>query len=135
HHKLPLEGGVDVIAVGSLAFKRFLEIAVLLGLDVRVVTDNDEDVAALEKKYAEYLTGNLAKIKICYDQDETYPTLEPQLLKANPRDLLNTILGKQFPDDEALLKYMNGNKTECALCMFESDTAWTTPRYIADAIE
>lgn len=89
HGKLPLEDGVDVIAVGSLAFKRFLEIAALLGSDVQVVTDNDGDVVQLQEKYADYLSGQHPKIKLCYDTDVSCKTLEPQLLKANSRDTLN----------------------------------------------
>lgn len=135
HGKLPLEDGVDVIAVGSLAFRRFLEIAVLLRSDVRVVTDNDEDVAGLQEKYADYLNGDHPNIKVCFDSDVDYGTLEPQLLKANSRDALNAILGKTYTDDAALLKYMDGNKTDCALKMFETAKAWVTPGYIANAIE
>ena len=135
HGKLPLEDGVDVISVGSLAFKRFLEIAVLLKLNVQVVTDNDGDVAALSAKYAEYLNGSHSTIRILYDDDETYPTLEPQLLKTNGRETLNAILGKNHADDATLLKYMGGNKTDCALKMFESTQPWVTPGYIANAIE
>jgi putative ATP-dependent endonuclease of the OLD family len=137
HQKLPLEDGVDVISVRSLAFKRFLEIAVLLNLDVRVVTDNDGNIAAIKSKYADYLGGKTPTIKICYDADEAYPTLEPQLLKANSRVLLNNILGVDYADDASLLRYMTAseNKTDCALRMFESDTTWKTPDYIANAIE
>jgi hypothetical protein len=135
HGRLPIEDGVDVIAVGSLAFKRFLEIAVLLRSDVRVVTDNDGDVAGLQQKYAGFLNGEHPNIKICYDIDVRYPTLEPQLLKANSRGALNAILGKTCTDDVALLTYMSGNKTDCALKMFEAATAWATPGYIANAIE
>ena len=62
HGVNPLERGVDVISVRSLAFKRFLEIAVLLDLTVCVVTDNDGDIEQLEKKYYDYLA--LEKIKI-----------------------------------------------------------------------
>lgn len=47
HGASPLEKGVDVISVRGLAFKRFLEIAKLLGIKIDVVTDNDGDVAAL----------------------------------------------------------------------------------------
>src|SRR5690606_15304907 len=46
HGRMPLEDGVDVISVNSLAFKRFLQIAVKLSRTVDVVTDNDGDVAA-----------------------------------------------------------------------------------------
>jgi predicted ATP-dependent endonuclease of OLD family len=134
HGRLPLEDGVDVIAVGSLAFRRFLEIAVLLRLSVRVVTDNDGNVAGLQEKYAGFLNGEHPEIKVCYDIDESYPTLEPQLLKSNPRDALNAILGKTYTDDSALLRYMKGNKTDCALKMFETTEVWVTPGYIANAV-
>lgn len=135
HHRLPLEDGVDVIAVGSLAFKRFLDIAGLLNLDVCVVTDNDGNVAALQEKYAAY--RNMVGTKICwaYDDDETCPTLEPQLLKANSLDVLNSILGKAFKDDIALRRYMEHNKTDCALKMFMTPQAWTIPEYISSAVK
>jgi putative ATP-dependent endonuclease of OLD family len=99
------------------------------------VTDNDGDIAALQAKYAGYLNGENSKIRIFYDSDKLYPTLEPQLLKANSRQTLNTILGKKYADDATLLKYMSGNKTDCALKMFETTETWKTPEYIANAIE
>lgn len=134
HGKLPLEDGVDVISVRSLAFKRFLEIAALLKLDVRVVADNDGNVAALQTKYAEYPNTEDSTIRIFYDDDEACPTLEPQLLKANSRSTLNTILGTTYTDDAALLKHMDGNKTDCALRVFKTAHEWNTPEYIANAI-
>lgn len=135
HGKLPLEDGVDVISVGALAFMRFLEIAELLNLDVRVVTDNDGNVTALKSKYAHYLDGRTPKVRICFDPDEAYTTLEPQLLKSNSRDTLNAILGTTFPDDASLLNYMKKNKTDCALKLFETKQAWNAPAYIANAIQ
>ena len=135
HGKPPLENGVDVISVGSLAFKRFLQVAALLSLDVRVVTDNDGVVEALKSRYKDYLNGTHPTIKICYDGNVESRTLEPQLLKANSREMLNSILGTSHKDDAALLKYMDQNKTDCALKMFESKEDWVTPDYIANAIE
>jgi len=132
HAKMPLEAGVDVISVNSLAFKRFLEIAVILGQTVTVVTDNDGDVAALNKKYDAY--KNSPTIKIKFDADEKYRTLEPQLLKANGRATIETILGKQFADDAELLKYMRSNKTDVALMFLTTTEKWTVPPYIADAV-
>ncbi|MDA8346570.1 MAG: AAA family ATPase [Thermaerobacter sp.] len=134
HVRHPLADGVDVISVHSLAFLRFLEIAALLNLDVRVVTDNDGKVAALEKKYSKYLSGSTPAIRICYDSDATCPTLEPQLLKANSLDLLNQILGTEFVDTTSLFSYMKDHKTDCALKLFESGRPWAPPGYIADAI-
>ena len=128
HQKLPLEDGVDVVSVGSLAFNRFLEIAVPLKLTVCVVTDNDGNVAALKSKYKQFV--KCSTIKICYDEDETCPTLEPQLLKANSLATLNKVFGKTYADDEALLTFMNQNKTDCALTMFETDQQWDAPGYI-----
>jgi len=137
YDKMPIEDGVDVISVRSLAFKRFLVIAALLDLDVRVVTDNDGDVEKLKEKYDEYLNNAKSKIFISYDNDEDYPTLEPQLLKANSRDTLNAILGTVHSDNDALLEYMenSNNKTDCALKMFEATQTWNAPEYIKNAIE
>ncbi len=133
--KLPLEYGVDVISVGSLAFKRFLEIAKLLKLDVRVVTDNDGDVAALKSKYKSYMNDKNSTIKMCYSDNNECPTLETQLLKANSPTVLNAIFGTKHEDDDALLKFMRNNKTDCALKMFETAQTWRTPDYIANAIK
>lgn len=54
-NKLPIEDGVDVISVQSLAFKRFLDIANLLNKNVAVITDNDGDFnGKYYSKYNEY---------------------------------------------------------------------------------
>ena len=132
HGVKPLERGVDVISVQSLAFKRFLEIAVLLDLTVCVVTDNDGDIAQLESKYSNYLA--LEKIKIHYDRDEDYLTLEPQLLKANSLDVLNRVLEQGFETETDLLAYMQKNKTDCALKIFNSEVVIVFPDYIENAI-
>jgi putative ATP-dependent endonuclease of the OLD family len=133
HGKLPLEDGIDVISVGT-AFKRFLEIGALLKLNIRVVTDNDNDVVALRDKYKGYLDGEVANISICYDDDGQYPTLEPQLLKANSLEVMNRVLGKAYTGDQELLKYMGNNKTETALKVFNATEPLKFPDYICDAI-
>jgi putative ATP-dependent endonuclease of OLD family len=132
HGKMPLEAGVDVISVNSLAFKRFLEIAVLLDRSVAVVTDNDGKVAALASKYADYL--GKPKISILYDPDEAFPTLEPQLLKANGRPTIEKVLGKTFASDEDLLTFMKDNKADTALKFFTTNEPWTAPGYIVSAV-
>ena len=133
HKKMPLDDGIEVITVNSLAFKRFLDIAKLLKTRVHVITDNDGDIAAVKSKYDDYQA--IDNITICYDEDEAFNTLEPQLLKANGREILNSILGTKFPDDESLIAYMIRKKTEVALKIFESDTEFKVPNYIATAIE
>jgi putative ATP-dependent endonuclease of the OLD family len=132
HGRMPLEDGVDVISVNSLAFKRFLEIAVLLKKPTDVVTDNDESVAALEAKYADYLGSDI--VSIHYDDDEGAKTLEPQLLKKNGLATINAVLGQSFSDKASALAYMGRHKADVALKFFETPVDWSPPDYIARAI-
>ena len=132
HGKMPLENGVDVISVNSLAFKRFLEIAVSMKKRADVVTDNDGNVAALEKKYADYLSS--ADVKIHYDKDENARTLEPQLMKKNGLAVISKVLGKTFVDEATAIKHMTDNKADTALRFFNTTVEWSPPNYIADAI-
>ena len=52
--RLPIQDGIDVMTVGGVAFKRYLEIAQTLNKATAVVTDNDGDIEAVKKKYKEY---------------------------------------------------------------------------------
>jgi putative ATP-dependent endonuclease of OLD family len=144
--ELPIEKGIDVISVGT-SFLRFLEIAEKIKKQVVVVTDNDGDINALKKKYANYLSNNTKDfIKICFDEtlDDgkleidgkkfNYNTLEPKILKVNGRDKINTILETSYQNDDDLHKYMKANKTECALKIFDTTEDLTFPQYILDAI-
>lgn len=146
--KLPIENGIDVISVGT-AFLRFLEIAEKLNKPVAVVTDNDGDVAAVQKKYSDYMGANVKpNISICFDatvdsgtlvigsnnKPFNYNTLEPKFLKENGRDKVNTILGTAFTNDDDLHKHMKVNKTDCALKIFETTEEIKFPQYILDAI-
>jgi len=132
HGKMPLEDGIDVISVNSLAFKRFLAIARLLNKETDVVTDNDGNVDALKAKYADYL--GLAGIAIQYDNDESANTLEPQLLKMNGLAAINAVLNQSFADDTAALAWMRKNKAETGLRFFETEANWKVPGYIERAI-
>lgn len=132
--KTSMEDGVDVIEVGSLAFRRFLEIAAILGNPVAVVTDNDGDVKALEEKYAAF--KGVANINICYSDDESRKTLEPQLVASTGAEIVEKILGREFDNEGALIAWMtkSANKTDCALKFFETNIDWKVPEYIARAI-
>jgi predicted ATPase len=134
HGKLPIEDGVDVINVRGLSFTRFLDIAKELKKEVVVVTDNDGDYQKkVVDKYAPY--KGIAAIKICADSDKAAKTLEPQMAKTNTLALLNKIFGTAYADVPLLVAYMENNKTEWALKLFESDEAVTYPKYIADAVQ
>jgi putative ATP-dependent endonuclease of OLD family len=128
--RLPLQDGIDVMCVDGLTAKRFLDIAVPLRRRATVVTDNDGDAAA-EGRYSGYCGHQF--IRICVGQGPAR-TLEPQLLSANSLAVLNKVLGRNFATDDELLEYMKGNKTDCALKIFESPETITMPEYIRDAV-
>lgn len=146
---LPIEDGIDVISVGT-SFKRFLEIAEKINKPVAIVTDNDGKVEELKGIYKNYLGDNAKDfISICFDETVdtgedidgekfNYNTLEPKLLKVNDEQKLNTIFGTTKPKAKTkieLLKYMQANKTKCALKVFDTTEKINFPQYILDAIK
>lgn len=149
YDKLPIEDEIDVISVGN-TFLRFLEIAQKLKKETIVVTDNDGDITALERKYASYIGQNSKEyINICYDNkmhtnqgslvaknggNFNYDTLEPCIIRANSLEKINKILNKNYTTDDDLIEYMVGNKTECALKIFKSKANINYPNYIKKAI-
>lgn len=149
YKKLPIENEVDVISVGT-TFLRFLQMAVLLEKNTVVATDNDGDLEALNRKYADYI-GEKSKeyITICYDEethreqgdlvtsrgkDFNYDTLEPCLLRANSLDVINQILDTEYKSDDDIIKHMVSNKTDCAIKIFKSSQKINYPDYIKKAI-
>lgn len=144
--KLPIEDGIDVISVGS-GFLRFLELAKAISKPVLVLTDNDGKPDSLRKKYEPY--GNCGTVKIGFvervyspeDPDGVDPehklnwnTLEAEMLRKNGADTINTILGKSCSSKAELLKYMENNKTDTALAMFNADDQISIPDYISDGL-
>ena len=145
YNKLPIEDEIDVISINNLSFMRFLKISKLLNLKVSVITDNDGNIAALDKKYEEFKSSQ--NIHIFYDtyidnRDNingnkfNFNTLEPVILRCNSKELLNRIFHKNYCTDEELLKYMKTNKVDCALLIFKSDdSGFVFPEYIIEAID
>ena len=144
--RLPIEDGIEVIAVG-ISFLRFLEIADCLKIKVAVVTDTDGDLEAIDEKYENYIGENKKNyVNICIDRqidcgdlkikdkDYNYNTLEPKLLKTNGLKKLNAILGTKYDSDADLQKYMKHHKTECGLKIFETRETVTMPKYILEAV-
>ena len=150
-NKLPIEDGIDIQCIRGLSFLRYLELATLMNLNVKVVTDNDGDLDALKEKYINYIAENKkCNIEICFSEqiftaddfsgDEAlgrfnFNTLEPLLLKSNSLALFNRIFSKTCATDKELLKYMHNNKSECALAIFRSPETISIPEYIMKAIE
>lgn len=136
--KLPIEDEVDVISVGT-SFLRFLIIAEKIKKPVVVVTDNDKDFDnKVTKKYQQY--ENSPTIKICADQRNDLNTLEPQIVDANKDqlDVFRGVLGineLNYADQNAVSIYMQDNKTDCALKIFDTSEDVKFPQYILEAIE
>ena len=87
HGKLPIEDGVDVITVDSLAFKRYCDLALLVRKPLNIVTDNDGDIQHnIIEKYKEYTDNHGSLIKIIYEKDEAHNTIEPSVLAVNSAD-------------------------------------------------
>lgn len=143
YNKLPINDGIDVIAVNSLAFKRYCDIAILVNKEITIVTDNDGDINEnIIKKYDGYI--GKSNIKICYEEDEDLNTLEPSIIAAN------TIDGK-ISDDfidgiskngsmkgktrEEIKNFMEHNKTEWSMRIFDYNKNIKYPQYILDAIK
>ena len=132
--RLPIMDGVDVINVRGLSFKRFLDIAKLLQIRVSVVTDNDGDYAAkITDKYAEY--SGIETISIFADNDNSAPTLEPQIVKCNDLSVLNSIFTTTMKSKKEMEEYLEKKKVESALILFETKIPFTVPEYITHAIQ
>lgn len=132
HGCRPIENGVDVLAVRSLSFKRYLNIAKKLGRPVAVVTDNDGNTARVTERYRDY--AGIAHIKVCVSEETAGRTLEPQLVACNSLETLCAVLRRAFPDKRAVEEWMLENKTEAALLIHDASQALTYPQYIADAV-
>lgn len=131
HGSLPLEQGVEVISVGT-SFKRFLDIARLLKLDVSIVRDNDGDPDGKKALFGDYEAHETIHIHI--DGDASARTLEPQIVKANGLQKLNQMLGTVFATEAELSDHMEANKTDTALTLFGHADELAIPGYISDAI-
>ncbi len=136
--KLPIEEGIDVISVRSLAFKRFLDIAKGLNHPTAVVTDNDGKYdEKVTQRFKEYKGVNC--IQIFADKRNQYNTLEPQIVDANKKRLGLLCRALDIDEDlynseESIVKYMKNNKTHCALKLFETKKKIRFPQYIEDVI-
>ena len=140
---LPADDGIDIIAVESLAFKRFADIANLINKDVVIVTDNDGNIEkSIIKKYDGYRERK--NLHFYYEIDEKLNTIEPSVLEVNcedgqPTGVFKTIISKdgslESRDYDGILNYMKKNKTEWALRVFEADDCIKYPQYIQNVIK
>lgn len=140
NEKPPIEDGIDIISVLSLAFKRFCDISVLLEKKIAIVTDNDGSIEKKIKnkynKYNEKIQSGL--ISIFYEKNEKLHTLEPSFVNANSSKLgkLLTIIGlPPTTTKDDLIANMKNNKTEWALKILQKYKDVEYPTNINECIE
>lgn len=141
---LPCENGIDIIAVDSLAFKRYCDIAVILKKKIAVVTDNDGNIALnIDEKYSAYKDSPY--IRIFHERNEALNTIEPSVLAVNcdengaPTEEFKTVIScgtsLMNRDYDGVLGFMSKNKSEWAARVFDSETRIQYPAYIEELID
>ena len=140
---LPADDGIDIIAVDSLAFKRFADIANLVNKDVVIVTDNDGNIEKkIKEKYKDYISR--PNLHFYYEENEDRNTIEPSVLNVNcidgqPRDSFKSIISKngslESRDYNGVLKFMSENKVEWAFRVFDAKETISYPEYIQNVIK
>ena len=123
--------GVHVISVGGTSFKRYLELARLLGVRTAVVRDNDKDwQKTCVDNYEDYKMDNA---RVFADQDNSRSTFEICLYDDN-----KALCEKHLGADRktlAVREYMLANKADAAFQLLEKAGAeLVAPKYIQDAI-
>jgi len=123
---------VHIISVGGTSFKRYLEIANLLGIKTAVITDNDGNYQVnCQDRYDDYLSEDT---KVFADEDNSVSTFEKAVYKEN-----KSICDELFAEGRRTLsvqEYMLSNKTEAAFEILDNKRdELSTPQYIEEAIE
>lgn len=119
---------VHIITVGGTAFKRYLEIAKILGIRTGVIRDNDG--VANQDFYPEFLSDG---IKVFTDQDAQNRTFEIAFYNANT-DFCKRLFNEARVS-LSVLDYMLKNKSDVAYEILKNyDDSIVVPEYIAEAI-
>lgn len=123
--------GIHVISVDGTSFKRYLELAKLLGIKVAAIRDNDGDYQAnCVANYADYTS---ASIQVFADANDARYTFEVCMYQDN-----KVICDGQFAAGRKKLTvedYMLKNKTDVAFQLLEKKGAeLVAPGYIQQAV-
>ena len=133
-HKNLYESGIGVIAVDGKCFKRYLDIAKILGNQVAIITDNDGNyVENISSCYSDYLQPPISNVNVYSDTDNSRHTFEVCVYYDN-----QAMCDEEFSSPRrqlAIKDYMLRNKTEAAFVLLKkhADTI-VVPQYIQDAI-
>ena len=134
HFGVKLEdSNVHVISVGGTSFKRYLDLAVLLGIRTAVIRDNDGD---FQQKciddYDDYVGEN---IKVFYDEDDANRTTLERCLYLDNTELCDELFGLGRRG-LSVQDYMLKNKAAAALKLLEEGMKLlVAPDYISRALE
>jgi putative ATP-dependent endonuclease of the OLD family len=124
--------GIHVISVDGTSFKRYLELAKLLGIKVAAIRDNDGDYQA--NCVANYVDYTSASIQVFADPDDARYTFEVCMYQDN-----SVICDGQFAEGRKKLtvqEYMLKNKTDAAFQLLEKKgNELVAPKYIQQAVE
>ena len=141
YKKHPFNDGIELIVVGGVAFKAYVDLLSKLHKKVSIITDNDglDKDALLAQRGLDSLPEN---IKLFTENDTKIKTLEPSFVESNKsslQKLSNFIRTKNKPDDteKELSKYMENNKTEWSYKLLEEidEISFEVPSYIREAVE
>ena len=134
YRKLPIQDGIDIISVSGLSFKRYLTLVKGMSKQIAIITDND---GKSQKKHEWYDNDQTETIRFFISDDDNAKTLEPQIIAANNDNLdkLCKIVDYNGECDAVVLaEFMQKNKTDSALSIFEAEDSITIPQYIQEAI-
>lgn len=129
--RCPAEDGVHIVSVGGTSFKRYLELAKLLGVKVAVVRDNDRHWR--KNCVDNYMDFSMENARIFGDQDDARSTFEICMYEDNKQlcDRLFSASRKSL----SVLDYMLANKADAAFELLDKAASeLCAPKYIQDAI-
>ena len=127
--------GIGVISVDGKCFKRYLQIAKILGNKVAVITDNDKDYTEnITNNYSEYINNQHTNISIFADIDNERYTFEVCLYNDN-----KSICDEEFNTPKRqldIMQYMLKNKANVAYALLKNRAdSIVTPQYIQNALK
>lgn len=125
------EDGVHVISVGGTSFKRYLDLAKLLGIKTAVVRDNDGDY---QKNCVEnYVDYALDHVRVFSDKNDARNTFEVCFYQDNKAVCDDLFLHNRVK--LSVQDYMLKNKADAAFELLDKkEAALVGPTYIEEAI-
>ena len=123
--------GVHVISVGGTSFKRYLDLAKLLGIKTAVVRDNDGDYQKnCVERYSDYKQNH---VRIFSDKDPERNTFEVCFYQENKETCDELFLPGRVK--LSVQDYMLHNKADAAFELLDAkEAALIAPAYIQEAI-